>query len=109
MPGAMPQNHARALREQKPMSRRAKWWIAGVTGVMIAAIVVAIVLTTGGPVKLGCINTNLAGAMGAEPLNECGPEARQTCATVKEHQRQFGPVGVLNVESACRTGHLSVG
>ena len=109
MPGAMPQNHARALREQKPMSTRAKLWIGGVMGVVIAAVVVAILLTTGGPVKLGCINTNLAGAMGAEPLSECGQAARQTCSTVKESEHQLGAVGVLIVEKACRSGHLAIG
>jgi hypothetical protein len=105
----MPQNHARALREQKPMSPRTKLWLGGGMVAVIAAVVVAILLTTGGPTKLGCINTNLAGAMGAEPLNECGRQARQTCATVKESRHQLGAVGVLIVEKACRSGHLAIG
>jgi hypothetical protein len=105
----MPQDHARRLREQKPMSTRAKLWIAAVSAVVIAGVVVAILLTTGGPTRIGCINTELAGAMGAEPLSECGQEARQTCSSIKEHQGQFGAVGVLNIESACRKGRLTVG
>jgi hypothetical protein len=104
----MPQDHAQRLREQKPMSTRVKLWFAGGAAVLIAALAVAILLTTGGPSQLGCIHTNLAGAMGAEPLNECGQAARQTCSTVRQDQRQFGPVGVLNVENACRSGHLAV-
>ena len=109
MPGAMPQDHARSLREQKPMSRRAKLWFAGLSALVIAAVAVAILLTTGGKTKLGCVNTYLPGIIGAQTLNECGQEARQTCATVKEQERQFGTVGQIIVEKACRKGHLAIG
>jgi hypothetical protein len=109
MPGAMPQHHARTLREQKPMSRRTKLWIAGVTTVVVAVAVLAIILTTGGKTKLGCVETYLPGVIGTQSYDECGAEARQTCATVKQSQQDFGTAGVLIVEKACRKGHLPVG
>ncbi len=109
MPGAMPQDHARTLRDQKPMSRRTKLWIAGVTTVVIAVAAVAIILTTGGKTRLGCVDTYLPGVIGTQSFDECGQDARLTCSTVVGDQRQFGTAGVLIVEKACRKGHLPVG
>ena len=109
MPGAMPQNHARALREQRPLSRRAKWlWgLSGAT--LIAVVAVVIALSTGTSTKPGCIATYLPGVIGTQPYDECGSDARHTCASVRESRHQFGSVGVLIVAAACRKGHLPVG
>jgi flagellar basal body-associated protein FliL len=105
----MPQNHARSLREQKPMSRRTKLWITGVVTIVIAATAVAILLTTGGKTKLGCVETYLPGVIGAQTFDECGQDARQTCSTVKENEAQYGTVGQIIVEKACRKGELAIG
>lgn len=109
MPGSMPQNHAQRLREQTPMSARVKLWIAGVMAVLVAAIVVAILLTTGGPTRLGCVDTYLPGVIGAQTFDECGADARRTCSTVRETEAQYGTVGQIIIEKACRKGHLAVG
>ena len=83
--------------------------MAGVIVILIAGTAVAILLTTGGKTKLGCVNTYLPGVIGAQSFNECGQEARQTCSSVKENERQYGTVGQLIVEKACRKGHLAIG
>jgi hypothetical protein len=108
MPGAMPQNHAQRLREQQPLSTRAKLWIGAVMALLVAGIAVAILLTTGGPTRLGCVDTYLPGVIGAQTFDECGADARRTCSTVKENEAQYGTVGQIIVEKACRKGHLSV-
>ena len=105
----MPQNHAREVRESKPLSKRTKWTLGLSSAAIIIAAVVAILLTTGGKTQLGCVNTYLPGVIGTQPYHECGQEARQTCATVRGQRKQFGTVGVIIVENACRAGHLAVG
>jgi hypothetical protein len=109
MPGAMPQDHARSLREQKPMSRRTKFWLAGVAALVIVGFGVAILLTTGGKTGKGCISTYLPGVIGAQTFDACGQEAKQACAGVSGQKRQYGTVGVLIVEKACRKAGLAVG
>jgi hypothetical protein len=108
MPGAMPQNHARELRESRPMSKRTRWTLGLSTGLIIVAAVVAVLLTTGSTTRRGCVETYLPGVIGAQGFNECGTAARHTCATV-EGATQYGTVGVLIVEKACRAGQLPVG
>ncbi|WP_249012080.1 hypothetical protein [Conexibacter sp. DBS9H8] len=105
----MPPDHARAVREHRPLSRAQRRLALIATTAVIALTTVVILLTTGGPPQLGCINTYLPGAMGAEALHECGSEARQTCATLHDSFRQYGQVGELIMERACRTGRLPVG
>jgi hypothetical protein len=108
MPGAMPSDHARAVREHTPLSRRQRRLALLASTAVVALTAVVILLTTGGRPQLGCINTYLPGAMGAEALHECGAEARQTCATLHASLRQYGQVGELIMERACRVGHLPV-
>jgi hypothetical protein len=97
------------MREQKPLSRRAKWLLGLSGAVTVVAIVVLILATSSSATKPGCVQTTLPGVIGAQSFDECGQEARQTCAHVKGDTRQFGTVGVLIVEKACRKGQLSVG
>jgi hypothetical protein len=109
MPAAMPQNHARTLREHTPLSRRAKQCWSLTAFLLIAGATALILLTSGAPTRRGCINTYLPGVIGVQTYSECGNEARHTCATVRSQQRQFGTVGVLIIEKACMKGQLPVG
>ena len=109
MPGAMPQNHARALREQGPLSRRAKqgWGLGAL--VVIAATLAIILFTSGTPNRPGCIDTYLPGVIGAQTFDECGGTARQTCSTIRGNQHEYGTVGVLIIAKACRAHGFPVG
>ncbi len=103
----MPQNHARSLRERAPLSRRQKW-AAGLSGaVIIAAVTLLIVLSGGSKDQPGCISTFVPGVIGSQSIHACGAEARQTCDTLKGSV-QYGSVGILLMEKACRAGHLAV-
>ncbi len=109
MPGTMPPNHARTLREQKPLSRRARW-LFGLSGAVVVAAVVALIVTTSSPpARRGCVQTFVPGIIGAQSFDECGQGARRTCATIRGSQKTYGTAGVLLIEKACRKGDLPVG
>jgi hypothetical protein len=73
--------------EQSPvrrLSRREKWMVGGVLGVVAAlAVVLVISFVSSGPSSgHGCIYATIPGAVGAEQVHECGATARHTCGSV---------------------------
>jgi hypothetical protein len=66
------------------LSRREKWMLGGVLGVVAAlAVVLVISFVSSGPASgHGCIYANIPGAVGAEQVHECGANARQTCRSL---------------------------
>lgn len=76
----MPSERAPAYR----LSRREKWMVGGVLGVVAAlAVVLVISFTSSGPSSgHGCIYANIPGVVGAEQVHECGANARHTCGSV---------------------------
>jgi hypothetical protein len=66
------------------LSRREKWMVGGVLGVVAAlAVVLVISFVSSGPSSShGCIYANIPGAVGAEQVDECGVDARHTCLSV---------------------------
>ena len=66
------------------LSRREKWMLGGVLGVVaVLAVVLVISFVSSGPSSgQGCIYDNIPGVVGAEQVHECGANARQTCRSV---------------------------
>jgi hypothetical protein len=66
------------------LSRREKWMVGGVLGVVAAlAVVLVISLVSSGPSSgHGCIYATIPGAVGAEQVHECGANARHTCGSI---------------------------
>jgi hypothetical protein len=66
------------------LSRREKWMVGGVLGVVAAlAVVLVISFVSSGPSSgHGCIYANIPGAVGAEQVHECGANARHTCRSL---------------------------
>ena len=66
------------------VSKREKWMVGGVLGVVAAlAVVLVISFVSSGPSSgNGCIYATIPGAVGAEQVHECGATARQTCRSV---------------------------
>jgi hypothetical protein len=66
------------------LSKREKWMIGGVLGVVaVLAVVLVISFVSSGPTSgHGCIYANIPGAVGAEQVHECGATARDTCRSV---------------------------
>ena len=107
MPGAMPQDHARALREQGPVSRRLKLIGAIGTVLSIAVLVVVLTVSTSGHLARGCFSTFLPGPIGAIPDSACGAAARSTCSHLRV-SRQLTAKEVQILADACRAAHIPV-
>jgi len=92
------------------LSRREKWMVGGVLGVVAAlAVVLVISFVSSGPSSgHGCVYANIPGAVGAEQVHECGANARHTCQSLSApgaYTRQAAHT--LGVE--CRKAGLPVG
>jgi ABC-type Co2+ transport system permease subunit len=102
----MPSDRIPAYR----LSRREKWMLGGVLGVVAAlAVVLVISFVSSGPSSgHGCIYATIPGAVGAEQVHECGATARHTCQTL-------GAPGAYTRQAAhtlaveCRKAGLAVG
>jgi hypothetical protein len=66
------------------MSKREKWMVGGVLGVVATlAVVLVISFVSSGPSSgNGCIYANIPGVVGAEQVHECGANARHTCRSL---------------------------
>ena len=75
----LPPGHARELGARRRLSKRERWMIGGVLGVVVAlAVGLAIALALPGPKSSrGCIYLTIGGATGAQYSYQCGAAARR--------------------------------
>ena len=106
----LPPGHAETLRPRWPTSKREKWMIGGVLGVVAAlAVVLVISFVASGPSsKAGCIYATIPAATGAQQLSECGASARATCATAQT-PGAFTAQAAKVISAECRKAGLPVG
>jgi hypothetical protein len=92
------------------LSKREKWMLGGVLGVVAAlAVVLVISFVSSGPRSgHGCIYANIPGAVGAEQVHECGANARQTCRTVNA-PGAYTHQAAHTIAAECRKAGLPVG
>jgi hypothetical protein len=92
------------------MSRRERWMVGGVGGVVAAlAVVLVISLVSPGPSSgHGCIYATIPGAVGAQQVHECGATARSTCQSVFA-PGAFTRQAATAVAAECRKAGLGVG
>lgn len=90
------------------LSKREKWMVGGVLGVVAAlAVVLVLSFVSSGPSSAnGCIYATVPGAVGAEQIHECGATARSTCQTV---HAAYPAQAAATVAAECRKAGLSVG
>jgi hypothetical protein len=90
------------------LSRREKWMIGGVLGVVAAlALVLVISFASSAPSSSnGCIYATVPGVVGAEQVHECGATARATCRSARAAYR---PAAAQTIAAACRKAGLPVG
>ena len=100
----MPPDHA-VLRR---LSKREKWMIGGVLGVVAAlALVLVVSFASSGPSSgHGCIYATIPGVVGAEQVHECGATARATCRSVRAAYR---PHAAQTIATECRKAGLPAG
>lgn len=106
----LPPDYADAVAGGRQLSAREKWMVGGVLGVVVAlALVLVISFSSGGPSsKGGCIYATIAGDVGAQQINQCGAQARDTCQSVNApgaYTRQAAAV----LAAECRKAGLPVG
>ncbi len=106
----LPPGHGQALATPRKLSAREKRLIRGVlavVGVIAVALIISIA-TAGQSSAHGCIRTTIPGDVGAQQINECGVQARDTCATVNQ-PGAFPAASARVVAAECRKAGLPVG
>jgi len=84
--------------------------VAAVLGVVIAlAVALVISLSSGGPTSTsGCIYATIAGDVGAQQINQCGAQARDTCQSVYA-PGAYAASAARTIATECRKAGLAVG
>jgi hypothetical protein len=106
----LPPGHAQALASPHRLTTRERRLITGVLAV-VTAIVVALAVsigTAGSSSAHGCIHVTIPGAVGAQPIDQCGTRARATCQTA-EQPGAFTAASARVVAGECRKAGLPVG
>ncbi len=106
----LPPGHAQALASPRRLSTREKRLITGVLAVVaaIVAILAISIGTAGSSSAHGCIHVTIPGAVGAQPIDQCGAQARATCQTA-EQPGAFTAASARAVATECRKAGLPVG
>jgi len=106
----LPPGHADAIAGRRQLSSREKWMVGGVLAtVVVLAIVLVISFSSGGPSsKAGCIYATIPGDVGAQQINECGGQARDTCQSVNAPGAYTQQAAAV-LASECRKAGLPVG
>jgi hypothetical protein len=106
----LPPGHADAIATDRRLSTREKRMVGGVIGVVIAlAVVLVISLSSGGPSSArDCIYATIPGDVGAQQINQCGVQARDTCQSV-EAPGAYTPQAASTIAAECRKAGLPVG
>lgn len=106
----LPPGHAQAAAAPRRLSPREKRLIGGVL-VAVAALVIVLAISIGAGGRAsahGCIHATIPGAVGAQEIDQCGAQARETCQTV-EAPRSFTAASARVVAAECRKAGLPVG
>jgi hypothetical protein len=106
----LPPGHAQAVTVPRKLSTREKRLIGGVLAAVVVLLVALVVsLATAGPTSArGCIHATIPGDVGAQQIDQCGAQARDTCQTVNQ-PGAYPPASARVVAAACRKAGLPVG
>jgi hypothetical protein len=106
----LPPGHADAIAARRRLSTRERWMVSGVlAAVVVLALVLVISFSSGGPSsKSGCIYATIPADTGAQQINQCGAQARDTCQTVNV-PGAFTQQAAAVLASECRKAGLPVG
>ena len=106
----LPPGHARSVITPRRLSTREKrliWGVLALAAVIIVALVIS--LATAGPSSArGCIHATIPGDVGAQQIDQCGAQARDTCQTVTQ-PGSFPPASARVIAAQCRKAGLPVG
>ena len=103
----IPPGHLETIRTRRALTARDKGMIGAVLAVLaIGAIALVISFATAAPDSSnGCIYVTLPAATGAQQINQCGAQARDTCASVRT-PGAFTTGAANSIAAACRKAGL---
>jgi hypothetical protein len=78
------------------------------TVVVVALILVISIGTSGQSSAHGCIYATIPGPVGAQQVNQCGAQARDTCRSAST-PGSFTPQAARVIEAQCRKAGLPIG
>jgi hypothetical protein len=106
----MPPGHAEIAKVRWQPSRRERWMIGGVLGVVVALVVVLVIsfASSGPSSKSGCIYATIPAATGAQQVHQCGAAARATCQSAQT-PGAFTAQAAQAIVAECRKAGLPVG
>ncbi|HWD65471.1 MAG TPA: hypothetical protein VG405_09875 [Solirubrobacteraceae bacterium] len=105
----LPPGHAERATRPLRIGRRERWFL-GSGGVLLAALVVALVISLGSHQRVsghGCVDVSAATVIGGSELYRCGAGARTLCTGPGRAGREFVSFQRA-LASACRKAGLPV-
>lgn len=106
----LPPGQTEAVRAQRALRPRERWFIGGVVA-LVAVVAVAVVVSFASGTKAprrGCVSVALAYSTGGAQIDRCGAAARALCAGVG-HSGGITGEPAQAVARACRRADLPVG
>jgi hypothetical protein len=106
----LPPGHGHAVVASRSLSTRERRLIGGVLAVvaLIALVLIISFATAGQSSARGCIHATIPGYVGAQQIDQCGAQARDTCQTVNQ-PGSFPPASARVVAAECRKAGLPTG
>lgn len=106
----LPPGHADAIASRRALSRRERRLVGAVLAVVAVLLVVVVVAvaSAGKSSASGCIHATIPGPVGAQEIDQCGAQARATCASAASPGAFTTPAARV-IEAQCRKARLPVG
>ncbi len=106
----MPPGQVQPVDVRRALSRRERWMIRGVLGVVaVLAVALAVAIASAGKSSgHGCIYATIPGPVGAQEVNQCGSAARATCQSVTAPGAYTAQAARV-IERECRKAGLATG
>jgi hypothetical protein len=103
----IPPGHAESVRSRRALSARDKGMIASVLVVLaVGAVALVISFATAAPDSSGgCIYLTIPAATGSQQIDQCGAQARDTCASART-PGAFTSDAATSIVAACRKAGL---
>lgn len=105
----LPPGHAQAIATKRRLPLRERWVVGGMIAT-VAAVALVLVISFGASGRSsghGCIYATIPGSVGAQQIDQCGAQARETCLSVAT-PGAFTPPSAQTVAAQCRKAGLPV-
>jgi len=103
----LPPGHAQAIATKLRLPQRERWMVGGIIATVVAVALVLVISfgAAGRSSGRGCIYATIPGSVGAQQIDQCGAQARETCASVATPGAFTAP-SAETVAAQCRKAGL---